>query len=197
MYYKLLEIGSSIEVGRFRHEGRAVSEAEKLAGAPLHWSTDKTTLLTRNGIAVFKVVKVGFKFGKNWPGVGRMSTMAGEVRGCDLKALAASIQWIHAKGDDPDRRDAYLLEVERQVHNAEDMEAHVGLTPDQWAQALGITHRHSDCEGLQDFNHAFERSGVLHGAIKMLDCNGGGSPPTTDEFLDRQRSGEWYPRSCK
>lgn len=66
MYYKLIDIPTSTEVDRFTHLGAALDTASKLAGAPLHWSTDDTTLLTRNGIATFKVVKVGFKGGDEW-----------------------------------------------------------------------------------------------------------------------------------
>ena len=192
MYYKLLDIQTGAEVGRWRHEGRAVSEAEKLAGAPLHWSNDHTALLTRNGIATFKVVKVGFKGGDEWKYTART---AADVRGCPLPALAESIKWLNRR-DEWQMRDVYLLEVERQVQQSAGLTSDVGLSPDQWAQALGITHRHSDCEGLQAFNHAFER-GALDGAIRMLWCSDGGSPPTTDQFIDRERSGEWYPRACK
>lgn len=192
MFFKLITLTDNTEVGRWPHEAQTVRQAELLAGAPLHWSTDKTTLLNRNGVAAFKVVKVGFKGGEGWKAT---ASMADDVRGCPMGSLVESIKWLHTK-DEWQRRDIYLLEVERQVQNALRLEGHVGLSPDQWAEALGITTRHQDCEGLQAFNHAFERR-ALHGAIRMLECNGGGSPPTTDQYLDREASGEWYPRACK
>ena len=194
MYFKLIDITTQTEVARWTHRELAREDAVERVGRPLHWSSDATTLLTRQGIATFKVVKVGFRgHTSETRGVART---ADDVRGCPLKALAESIQWIHAHHADPGRRDVYLLEVERQVQKSSSLEAHVGLSPDQWAEALGITHRHADCEGIEAFNHGFER-GSLQGVGRMLWCNGGGSPPTTDEFLDRERSGEWFPRSCR
>lgn len=195
MYYKLIDIQTSTEVDRFTHLGAALDTASKLAGAPLHWSTDDTTLLTRNGIATFKVVRVvrvGFKGGDEWK---YTASMADDVRGCSPRALVNSIRWLHGKGEWK-WRDVYLLEVERQVQEEIGLPEQVGLKAGQWAQALGITHRHADCEGIEEFNHGFDR-GSLQGVIRMLWCDGGGSPPTTDQFLDRERSGEWYPRSCQ
>lgn len=194
MYFKLINLTDHKEMGRWRHEARTVAEAEIMAGVVLHWSNDHTTLVNRNGVAVFKVVKVGFRGHTSETRFVARTTE--DVRGCSLKALAESIHWIHGRDDDPGRRDVYLLEVERQVQKHSGLTADVGLTPDQWAVALGITHRHEDCEGIEAFNHGFER-GSLQGVGRMLWCNGGGSPPTTDQFLDRERSGEWYPRSCK
>jgi hypothetical protein len=194
MYFKLIDIAKGAEVGRWTHREAAREDAVERVGCPLHWSSDATTLLTRQGIATFKVVKVGFRGHTSETRL--VARTADDVRGCERKALVASIHWIHGKGDDPVRRDVYLLEVERQVQKAFSLEGHVGLSPDQWAEALGITQRHADCEGIEAFNHGFER-GSLQGVLRMLWCNGGGSPPTTDQFLDRERSGEWYPRSCK
>lgn len=189
--FKLIDIAKGAEVGRWTRRGEARDAAEALAGRPLHWSSDGTSLLTRYGIATFMVVKVGFKGGDEWR---YRAAMANDVRGCPLAPLVDSIRWLNGKDDR--KRDVHLLEVERQAQNALGLPADVGLTADQWAVSLGITNRHSDCESLEAFNHGFEGSS-LQGVIRMLWCEGGGEPPTTDQFIDRSGSGEWYPRACR
>ena len=135
--------------------------------------------------------KVKFK-GGDWR---LRAAMADEASILSPRELVSRIKELHAR-DEWERRNLYLLEVERQVQEHTGIPQEVGLTASQWSQALGITQRHQDCEGLQSFNHGFE-VGSLWGAITMLECDRGGSPPTTDQFIERERSGEWYPRACR
>jgi hypothetical protein len=203
MPVKLIRIDgpSPVELGRFKTQKEAVTVASLLVGLGGHWSSDRTTLVAPDG-ARYKIVTQGkddmFKFKVNQHALNDRIAWAREARSMTLEALVKDIKHFHGiQWHTPCTE--FLLEVERRLQISEDLEAHEGPSARAWAEALGIgrDHRHSDCEGLSEFNNGFQRSGSLWGVIKMLDCAGGGSPPTTEQFLDRERSGAWYPRSCR
>jgi len=205
-----------VELGRFNSREEAVKVAKSLVGLGGHWSTDRTTLVAPDG-ARYKIVTKGnemFKFTVNKEAHAARTVWAREAR--SMEHLFEAIMDLHASSAREDiasgagmsspptetsrRLTVFLQEAERRLQMLGGLEPHVGPSASAWAQALGLSEcqRHSDCEGLAEFNHGFSRSGSLWGVIKMLGCAaGGGAPPTTDQILDRERSGEWYPRSCK
>lgn len=215
---KLIRIdgGRPVELGRWPTRKEAVTVASLLVGLGGHWSSDKTTLIAPDG-ARYKIVTGKddmFKFKVNQEAEAARAAWAREARSMAWEHLFADIKFLHATGAAEDiasgaglssppneasrRRDTYMLEAERRLQMLEGLSTHEGPSARAWAEALGIGkgERHSDCEGLSEFQHGF-RSGSLWGVIRMLDCAGGGTPPTTDQALDRERSGEWYPRACK
>jgi len=138
------------------------------------------------------------KFKVNQEALNDRIAWAREARAAMTDDLARDIKHLHATGASL-RRDVFLLEMERRLQIQEGIEPHEGPSARAWAEGMGWSRgdRHPDCEGLSEFNSGFSRSGSLWGVLKMLDCAGGGNPPSTDQFLDRERSGEWYPRSCR
>jgi len=202
---KLIRIdgGRPVELGRFQTKKEAIAVASLLVGLGGHWSSDKTTLIAPDG-ARYKIVTKGkddMKFKVNKEALNDRFVWAREARAAMTDDLMEDIKHLHGVATDAAtaRRDTYLVEAEKRLQKLEGLEPHMGPSARAWAEALGLSsgQRHADCEGLSEFQHGFEGSGSLCGVIRMLDCAMGGTPPTTEQFLDRERSGQWYPRACK
>ena len=68
-------------------------------------------------------------------------------------------------------------------------------SPDCWAEILGISRRHPQCEGLAEFQGRFERQ--LGGVWQMLECFHAPKFATLEEGVREQDSGHWFVGVCR